>query len=113
MILMNSSDSVKVEATVIVVCQTCGETHSRPREMSAAVAAAYDALFPHTLEWNEEDDCGMSALMLQVALKATEAVCEAVALELDNEAKVAEAFGDISHSQTLEESAATARRMSR
>lgn len=59
-------------------CQSCGTFHER-LPMDEAATQVYDALFkmPHpVLEWNEDDDCGMAALMREVATVAAQAATQ-------------------------------------
>ena len=54
-------------------CEHCGAEYVR-LPMPDDTARVYDALFPAVLDWSEDDDCGMAALMLNVAETAAAAL---------------------------------------
>ena len=54
-------------------CPECGATYER-LPMNEDTAKVYDALFPHVLDWAEDDDCGMAQLMYDVAETAAAAL---------------------------------------
>lgn len=55
------------------VCSACNTAHPR-LPMDELTAAAYDAIFPHALQWSEDEDCGMNTLMRDVAQAAAAGV---------------------------------------
>lgn len=54
-------------------CPDCGSTFER-LPMPPDTAKVYDALFPDVLDWREDEDCGMNALMRNVAEAAAAAL---------------------------------------
>lgn len=59
-------------------CHACGTFHDR-LPMDSASGRVYDALFkvPNpVLEWDEDNDCGMAALMREVATVAAHAALQ-------------------------------------